>query len=245
MKKLIILFICFLFTNSANAQYVIDWKNAPLNPIPFEYTRNHLNINGNVISREGGLNYYSFNKKGFMTEYRYADIREKYTYNDKNQLTSMENPSGKFIFDYNNQGQLIRFGKDRKDRDDRAFTYNQLGLLYEIKNAHSGELIEVFKYSADNRIFLNESYKEGKLLSTTHFIYQKTDKGLEVKVAVIKGKEKDIRISIYNDRGDCISREGTPIKLTYNDEKNISVLEVAGNKVNYYYDYYIGFGLFD
>ncbi len=57
MKKSI--FLLLLFGNLLGFAQKVDWVNAPMNPIAFEYKKEHFNLKGDV---------YSYGKRDFSEE---------------------------------------------------------------------------------------------------------------------------------------------------------------------------------
>lgn len=160
---------------NASSQYQIDWRNAPLNPIPIKYTLNHFKLNGPVkkaiIDDLLGKQILYFNSQGMLDSSVVDDFlgheKKVFQYDDNGiliNLTSQERYciTTNSLISADSNNLPIRYF-------DHTFKYNQAGLLiyWEFESA-----IQVYYYNSQNQLSKKENLtKEGQIELTTNYSY--------------------------------------------------------------------------
>lgn len=100
----------------------------------------------------------------------------------------------------------------------------------------SGKILRSNDYDSEGRIIKFEI--NGQIPYVVKYSYRKIGNNLEVKsISKENGKAENTIIELYNSNGDCISKDGKPIELVYDDNKNIikSTFNGVSNKFSYAY----------
>lgn len=237
MKNPLLILFCLFISNSAIAQYSIDWSNAPLNPIPISYTWDHFNIKGNVLEKSGKYNFYYFTKEGKLTEIKAYDI-ENFKYdkegNLEHKLVDKTKTMTKYVCD--SKGRVVK--SVLSNGNTTKYTYNEKGLFTQSENDKTSEIFHKYSYDKMGRVITHEEFMRGSLQNVTTYSYKKSGKNLEVVITEkIPGQQASEDTNIYNQRGDCISNAGNPIKYEYDKQNNILKSTYGGIDVTYKYLY--------
>lgn len=234
MRKIFLLLIILIITPLTNAQYKIDWANAPMNPIKDIYTLDHFNIRGKVISRNNGMTTHFFNDKGFLTEVE-SFVNVKYEYNAKGHLKTIRSAQSKSEFICDNQGRIIN--QIMEDGGGYKYTYNEKGLWTRSQDLKTGDVESNFIYDSPGRIIKDEFYDKGKLYKTSTYAYTNTGNDLEVKVTQVQDGKTTTFINKYNKRGDCTYTNSKTRILTYDQENNIRSISGGSVPIVFVYEY--------
>lgn len=187
MKTIFTLLSFFLFF-STQAQYTIDWTNAPMNPIPVEYNLNHFNLVGSVKSQLEtieGLDFdYYFDENGRVSQSGGSFGVIDYSYNSKGFLVGQKSSTTSFTFKNNDLGFVI----DEKWTNSlygytgqNIYEYNEKGLFSKKTEITSKQtIIRNFTYDNFNRIVRKEASSEGKNFQTVTYAYSKEKKLLRI-----------------------------------------------------------------
>ena len=236
MKKLLVIMVCFFIAKSAIAQSKIDWAKAPVNSVPESFTRNQLKIRGNVISKTHGKIISYFDKEGKITKTD-SYMPAKYSYSKDGFNLNYNGMSGKGTeFFWDQDGNIIQ----QKISNDLItnYTYNNNGLWMKSIDKKSGKILRFNDYDSEGRIIKFESNEKYGNPFVVNYSYQKIGNNLEVKsITKEKGKPDKTSIELYNSYGDCISKDGQPIELIYDENKNIikSTFKGVVNNLSYTY----------
>lgn len=225
MKKSILSFICFLFTTSANAQYVIDWKNAPLNPNPVHFTLNHENITGPVKIYENIILpfvsiTYSFDEKGRMIVYDKATM----TYDTQGFLAELKSNKASRTFKNNKNGYIIssHWKSSGKERN-IAYEYNKKGLYVQQIDLDTNAVLEKYDYDSNNRVIKYELWRNGKIFSTKTYSYSKEGDFLKAMITSTDEKGSSAETNYFDSKGN-----------NYKSNKNLQpVYDSYGNRLHF------------
>ena len=169
----IILITAQIAIPTATAQ-VINWTDAPKNPIVKKYTRNHFHLYGpvEVLKTLGlfGIDEYTFSADGLLLKDQ-RNRHDNYVY--KNGKPVMRINISDTIFYINNAaGQLIteRF----KQKDITSYTYTKSGQLAEENKIDVGKK-EKYVYDEKNRLKQHSIYDiNGNLTYIEEYTYSTT-----------------------------------------------------------------------
>ena len=237
MKNLIFLFLISLISQSATAQYKIDWVNAPLNLTPVIYNSNHMNIEGNVFTKSGRNSKYLFDTQGNLTTVE-SMLSAQFTYNEKGHVKSQKGSYFSYNYQCDERGRIVE--SIAEDGTILKYIYDTKGLWAQLLDVKSNRIAETFTYDKLGRIIKNEFYSEGQLYSTNSYTYTKNGSDLEIKIEKkSKGNPASVEIEKYNKRGDCVFQKGKAIKYTYDSHYNIlSIDNGEGSPIIYSYNYF-------
>ena len=119
MKKSI--FLLLLFGNLLGFAQKVDWVNAPMNPIAFEYKKEHFNLKGDVYSYGKRV----FSEKGNLIYEKTSSNGVHYLY--KNGLL-YANSEGR-LYEFNSQGYLTKLTYASLGIQTINYTYNAKGFV--------------------------------------------------------------------------------------------------------------------
>ncbi|MCB0448253.1 MAG: hypothetical protein KDD03_12245, partial [Gelidibacter sp.] len=164
----------FAFYTSSQAQYNIDWVEAPLNEIPIKYKREHFNLKGPVKQYQKAGNFY-FDKEGFLI---YGDFGSnfEFTYNKNYKLLSTSSwlgtafkPLYPLVLDAN--GRII---EKKVFNNSEIYTYdangNWTGTIDQYGTRKENSYI--YTYDTKNRVVKAEYWYE-KILWEQTYTYAK------------------------------------------------------------------------
>ncbi len=227
MKTSLTLLLSFLFI-SAQAQYKVDWSNAPMNPIPEIYTANHYHISGPVADRTDKLvkTVDTFNENGTIASSlgEYSNFR--YKYDAAGNLSEINMEMGGFetkvSYKTNKQGFIseISYG----DGLIYLLEYNAKGLYISKRNKLKKMPDVKHDYDSANRVIKTETYTDDKLIGTATYKY--SQKGDVMIVEVLHTNPKKTgktanHIYKYNKRGDKIFYDNKKSTYKYDSHNNI------------------------
>ncbi|BDS06468.1 hypothetical protein NT6N_15080 [Oceaniferula spumae] len=226
MKVILFIFACVFFAPQVTAQYVVDWKNAPLNPNPVIYTLNHLNISGPVKMYEKIIlpsvsDTFILNEKGRITVFS-ASV---HSYDNKGLLITIKTKSGSRTFtnskdgfiksdQWNISGQIYNYG----------YEYNEKGLyIKKIDLDNNNALLEKFDYDTNQRVVKQESWRAGKIIKTITYTYSKEDDFLKVIKKSTTDDAPAVETIYFDSRGN-----------NYGANKNLKVVNDShGNRLHF------------
>lgn len=233
MKKLLLIQLSLLFSPLANAQYKVDWANTPVNPIPYKYTRNHLNIRGNVKSRSQEGTTFNFDNNGNFT--KVSSMFPTTYYYDKNGFLRKGVSYGTSLF-YETDGQGRVIQESTLEGDGSKFLYDEKGLWISSSNIKNGKINQKNEYDAAGRIKKLQNFLLTPFVE--NYSYKKIGENLEVKIVkTADGKPTKTDIALFNQKGDRISFNGNKMDLEYDEHENILSATSIG-KINFNYTYY-------
>lgn len=207
MKKSI--FLLLLFGNLLGFAQKVDWVNAPMNPIAFEYKKEHFNLNGDV---------YAYGRRVFSEEGNL--IYEKRSINGVHYLYKngllYANSEGR-LYEFNSQGYLTKLTYASSGIQTINYTYNAKGLL--IKEVGSKGLYNSYEYDSFGRLI--KSNVSGGI---RQFSYQKN--GDQLIITEIN--------SVYNPAKTVKHIYKNGIKIGENDKIFTKEFDKFGNETNRY-----------
>jgi hypothetical protein len=159
MKTAITLCVLFLFL-STQAQYIKDWANAPMNPIPVQYTLNHFNLLGPVQSQNesvGSLSFdYYFDNNGCVSESGGSSDIKNYTYDTQHLLIGTIDIYSTHTFTNNNLGLTVHDEWNHNGhKGQNIYEYNLKGLFSKKTEISYSQTI-VRSYIYDNYTLLSD-----------------------------------------------------------------------------------------
>lgn len=175
MKNLYFTFALIL-CNFFNAQYNINWQEAPLNKIPLPYKLEHFNLKGPVREfKEMGIKL--FNQDGYLvsgkeiidSDFTYDANHQPLTY--KTSFEGISNNTGKLVLD--NIGRIIESDK----RSGGKFIYDKNGNWTGTLDAVTGKRLNssfIYEYDQKNRLISRQYYNKD-VVWTENFTYAKED----------------------------------------------------------------------
>ena len=186
---------------SGFSQYQIDWRNAPLNPIPVKYTLNHYQLNGPVkkavIDDLLGKQILYFNTLGKLDSSIVEDFlgheKKVFSYDDKGTLINIMSQerycvSTHSLISIDTNGFPTRFF-------DNAFKYNQAGFLVSGEFENSTQL---YHYNDQNQLSKKETLnKGGEIESTTYYTYSQYLDFVRVEENRVKSTDNNENIWTY------------------------------------------------
>lgn len=203
------IFILLLFGNLLGFAQKVDWVNAPMNPIAFEYKKQHFNLKGDVyaygrrvFSEEGNLIYDKTSSNG--VHYLY-----------KNGLL-YANSEGR-LYEFNSQGFLTKLTYASLGVKNINYAYNSKGLL--IKQTGSEGFNATYEYDSFGRLI--KSNVSGGI---RQFSYQKN--GDQLIITEIN--------SVYNPAKTVKHIYKNGIKIGENDKIFTKEFDKFGNETNWY-----------
>lgn len=204
MKNLFFILFSFLFF-SLQAQYRIDWKNAPLNPNAINYTLNHYKLLGPVkvfIDQVTFLDWkvYNFNENGRVSNfddhvYKYDNDGLLIGFNASETTRIVENNAAGFVISdlHVIDGKAIHYG----------FEYNKNGLLSQKTNlGERNTPIAKYYYDSNNRINKYESYVDGKIYKKTTYKYIQEGDFLKVMMKITGKNGVEEKINYFDAKGN-------------------------------------------
>ncbi len=235
--------ICMFIATAVQAQK-IDWANAPINPIPFEYTANHHHFVGNVALVQGESGQIlQFDKDGLLIRsIHLGDIKE-YLYDSNKKLEEVriykKDKNGedtvflsvvKFHYKGNKIIKMETASKHWLIKNyNKSFHYNDKGLLSAITK-HNGDTLERFEYDEKSRLSrsmifdLNGDYGQDY---DTRYSYEQENDLLKIT------DEETFETSYYNKQG---YRGNEPYDLQIrNTDNRGNVLNTLEEEFGYYY----------
>lgn len=203
--------ICTFIATAVQAQ-IKDWANAPINPIPFEYTANHHHFVGDVALVKGeSEEIMQFDKDGLLVKRIHLGDLTEYMYDANKKLVAVH----KYEKDKNGEqtvslaviklqykgDKIIKIETNSKHwlykTYNNSFIYNEKGQLSAITK-HNGDVLEQFEYDEKGRLSrsmifdLNNQYGQDY---DTRYSYEQED-----DVLMITDVES-FAISYYNKQG--------------------------------------------
>jgi|GEM_PF-7023710 len=243
MKTSLTLLFSFLFL-SAQAQYTVDWSNAPLNPFPDQYTRNHFQVVGNVVSRRNINDNTTiiFNEAGKVVSEKKEYGNTDYTYDSSGYIVQRKMGSdANWWVEYVTNKKGFVSSIINKYKDGKTVT---LTLEYDKKNLFVSKmkenvLIEKYEYDGQGRIIKKEFFYNGKPGNTYTYHYTETAEGLtvvETKFIAITGM-RELDMQKFNKRGDVVYRYEKKSEYQYDSHGNILSGTLDGYPIKYEYVY--------
>lgn len=245
MLKNTFLIFAILFFNLLNAQYNINWNEAPLNEIPLRYKLEHFKLKGPVKEYKTVGLVQNFDKNGYLISGRQSDFFE-FTYGANKNPTfytfwknETQKTIGKIILDKN--GRIIEnryFNGDRYNYDKNGnFTETISNITNETKNE-----TYIYTYDDKNRV-IKSAYFNEKILWETVYSYKK-----EGEFLVVTSTKKDFNYAYRNSTGSTYFKNGHRYgnikndNVKYDQHKNvIDEVDVNGKvsdfkpiKITYY-----------
>lgn len=233
------LFICMSFFNlTAVKAQVIDWANAPINPIAVRYTTNHHHLYGAIDTLQiKGLLYSLdrkiFSKDGMLISYQ-TSREEDYRY-EKGKLSMMLSYSDTVFYRTDAAGNVISSYTRRGPLD--KYTYNKNALLIQEKK-YSGVNVK-YSYDKENRLVRKENFNDKEeLYQVEEMFYSSTASGrlkITTKRRTASATETVEQVAgsyfirIYNIQGDEEQRNYTSDTSQFLNTRN--VYDLNGNKV--------------
>lgn len=214
MKKalLLALFVCSL----TNAQYKIDFKNAPINPIPVEYHSNHYSFNGAPISVEITTPYdftiKRFKPDGRLTYTSGSGIKNRYVYDAKGNLTCIRSKvllDSLFLnYKTNIKGYVTEEAHYYKPAH-YIYEYNAKGLYSKKTDVKKGSII-TNEYDSKNRIIKQtETDLQGNIEYTKDYTYTKFGDLLKIVGVTnrLNSNKKYTQTLLYNNDGVLVGSD--------------------------------------
>ena len=208
MKTSLSFFLLFLFF-SAQAQYHIDWLNAPKNPIPVKYTLNHFNLVGAVKSQHekiGGFDVeYYFNESGRVSHTGGTFGKMEYNYDTKGFIIGQKNSNSTYTYKNNDLGFVIDEKWTNSGKSGQTiYEYNEKGLFSKKTESSSNKTtVTNFIYDDNNRIQKQESSSEGLTSQTISYTHTKEGNFLKVTVATDNvDSNDDYRVHYFDSHGE-------------------------------------------
>lgn len=230
MKNSLLLLILF-FSITIQAQYKIDWVNAPLNPIPIKYTLNHFQLKGPVKEFNSGYGIYYFNKKGLLIQKKgFLGKQTNYLYDSNNELITIKNENvtinvkysesvvvNKFssdssvvIYEYNEKQQLVAKSNTSEGSEKEQYVYDSEGRVSESKIIYPHITIHtIFIYKNDGDFLIIHTEKNGQ--TSRHYYKNGYYMGGVLKAKTLKRDSNGNPLSLINQNG----QEYKELKYTY------------------------------
>lgn len=233
--------ICTFVASAVQAQ-VQDWANAPINPIPFEYTANHHHFVGDVDLVKGeSEQIMQFDKDGLLVRSFQLGNMEEYVYNTDKKLLEMhayeksnngENTVSLSVIKFQYEGdRIIKMETASKhwlyQKYNKSFVYNNKGLLVAITR-HNGDVLEQFEYDEKGRLShslffdLNNEYGQD---DDTRYSYEQEGDFLKVT--------DEYNTSYYNKQG-FRSNDPSDLEFFSLDERG-NVIQTLEGDFGYFY----------
>ena len=201
MKNSILILLLFVFV-FANAQYTIDYANAPLNPLPLslKYTTSHFGLKGNVkklivIKGFSDDAEYLFSEKGKLMEQKndglFGTGTDKIIYDKKGFILKKESAHGySDSFETDKKGRITKYTSGLNGNS-YTYHYNDKGFLAEIKDPKSQLSIIGYEYDDMGRLNKNNLYDaNGKFVHDEEYSIIKNDGELEITHYFINNNTK-------------------------------------------------------
>ncbi|MEZ4778558.1 MAG: hypothetical protein R2786_04175 [Flavobacteriaceae bacterium] len=176
MKQLIFIVISGLFFQSIQAQYKVDWKNAPANPVPIQHTKEHFNLKGDIKSEKilGTWSFeYIFDTKGNLILNKSDIVGDlEYIYDSSGKLIkTLSKDLGEEIAEiyFSDAQKRITQWQSNDGTKGTKYIYNSKGLWVETQTLN-GQVTNKKHYDSKNRIIKEEIFSEGKM----NYIYEYT-----------------------------------------------------------------------
>jgi len=207
MKKS--LFLLLLFGNLLGFAQKVDWVNAPMNPIAFEYKKEHFNLKGDVYAHGRRV----FSEDGNLIYEKTSSNGVHYLY--KNGLL-FANSEGR-LYEFNSQGYLTKLTYASLGIKNINYTYNSKGLL--IKQTGSEGFNAIYEYDSFGRLI--KSNVSGGI---RQFSYQKN--GDQLIITEIN--------SVYNPAKTIKHIYKNGIRIGENDKIFTKEFDKFGNETSWY-----------
>ena len=195
-----ILFFCTI-SLSGISQYQIDWRNAPLNPIPVKYTLNHFQLKGSVkkavIDDLLGKKILFFNEFGKLDSSITDDFlgheKKVFEYDSTGNLVNIISRK-KYgsqvsnLVSFDNSGQLTQLNRIQ-------YKYNQAGYLISVTNDES--FIQ-YGYNKDNQLAKKEVFDiDNQLELTVYYSYKQYINYIRIEENRVQGTGQEDNIWTY------------------------------------------------
>lgn len=192
--KTLFLIICIIFGITASTQYSIDFKNAPVNPVPVNHHINHFALHGNPISVEStSLNSskkLSFNPKGnlLLNESNSGGglvISERFIYDGSGLLKGRRSKvmlDSIFVnYKINDDGFVTEESYPNQPAH-LTYSYNNKGLYSKMNNVTKGTSF-TYDYDSINRVIIYSEYDvDGKVHYTKNYSYSNMNGYLKIVI---------------------------------------------------------------
>lgn len=204
--KVITTFLLTIFTAIGGYAQYIDLVNAPMNPIAFEYKKEHFNLKGDVYS----YGYKVFSKEGKLIYENGISRGLHYLY--KNGLPYADTEGR--LYEFNSQGYLSKKTYASLGVQTQTYTYNAKGLISTVVNTKGYNA--TYEYDDNGRLI--KSNIGGGI---REFSYQKNGEQLIVTVKDLS-KNPAVLTKNHYKNGVEIGRNDKLFDLKYDKKGNKS-----------------------
>lgn len=239
MKTSIILLLLFLFS-SAQAQYAVDWRKAPLNPIPEKYTLNHFKLSGKVISfsEVSGKTITVFNKQGNAVSQTDEFDQTLWIYDTLGHLVQqkwMDDKPLEINYKTNDKGMVLSIVHDQGTT--QTINYDKNGLY--VAKMEGGEPVVKYSYDDQGRVIQEEFFFRGSASMLAMYKYTEIPGGLTVETTHINRNTNEIKMFTqkFNERGDMVLLNNKKREYQYDAHGNILASIGEDYPVRYEYVY--------
>ena len=176
LKLLVSILFTLTMSISGYSQYTIDWRNAPLNPIPVQYTLNHFQLKGSVkkavMDDLLGKQVLFFNSSGKLDSSIIDDFlgheKKIFEYDSIGNLTNIisQKKYGTPISNY------VSFNSSKRITllNRILYEYNQAGFLIAVRSEESSTL---YNYNKENQLSKKEVFDASNNIQlTVYYTYK-------------------------------------------------------------------------
>ncbi|MFC7356482.1 hypothetical protein ACFQO1_02185 [Jejudonia soesokkakensis] len=218
-----------LFLGTAFAQYPMNYRVAPHNPIPKQYTTDQYLIYHNVKSlryKVGNIDWlFEFDKEGRSTLWDTGIGKTTYSYDSKGHLKSVNDGYSTSRYKTNDKGYIIE--EKYSDGSGSIYKYNDDGLYaYKIDRA-TGAITEQYTYDELGRIKGAIYFsKTGEVLQRSAYSYEDLVKFTKVNEAQTNEHGRTVNLThYYSKRGEYLSQDY---------ENDVITLDIKSNPTSHY-----------
>lgn len=242
MNRIFFFLVFIFFPIAAFPQYEVDWSVAPVNPVPYKYTLDHYNINGDVTKRTRVYSIMSssidFDTEGKQTssdggsyKYNSSGALNKYTTMGYGTSYDIETDSRNRIIKMESDDTILQFSYDGNGNLSKEYENGSLSKSYSYDN--QGRVIEAELYSTEDGMFENK----------IELAYSNTNNYTKVQIAFYNDEDELLRreVEYYDEQGHFFGRTnpGDPVPENFIEKDLLGnvLYEISGNGEEYTYAY--------